>query len=91
MRLSILIAYILTNIGAMVLFTRLKVWKIHNLIVPVIAVAALGFALYSNIYPIPAFPLNIFPYIVLAWVVFGLLLSRLAHARHALSEQTISE
>lgn len=70
--LSLLLAYLATNIGAIVYFTRKKIWTAKNLIAPVLAIVALAYTFYSNVYPIPAFPSNLFPYIVLGWIVIGI-------------------
>ena len=43
-------------------------------LIPLIAIVLLGYALYSNLYPIPAAPYNYFPYGVLAWVAAGIVI-----------------
>ena len=58
-------------------FSKIKLWKAHHLVMPVIAIAVLIFSLISSIYPLPPFPYSLFPYIVLAWVVIGVVLSLL--------------
>ncbi|WP_010239121.1 APC family permease [Clostridium arbusti] len=73
--LALIISYLLTSIGAMVYFTKNKMWGIKNLIVPIISIAALVFVLYSNIYPIPEFPANIFPFIIAGWIVIGMVIT----------------
>ncbi|KZL89019.1 APC family permease [Clostridium magnum] len=70
--LALLLAYLLTTIGALVYFTKIKVWKGFNLVAPGIAVVVLSYTFYSNIYPVPAYPVNLFPYIVLAWIAAGI-------------------
>ena len=69
----ILIAYILTNIGAIRFFVARGLWT-WQWIIPVLAILVLGYTLYSNIFPIPAAPYNVFPYVALAWLVVGLLI-----------------
>jgi amino acid transporter len=69
----ILVAYILTNIGALRFFVTRRLWT-WQWIIPVLAILVLGYTLYSNIYPIPASPYNIFPYVALAWLVIGLVI-----------------
>ncbi len=69
----ILVAYILTNIGALRFFVSRRLWR-WQWIIPVLAILVLGYTLYSNIYPIPAPPYNIFPYVALAWLVIGLVI-----------------
>jgi amino acid transporter len=69
----ILVAYILTNVGAIRFFLARRLWTWQT-IIPVLAIAVLGYTLYSNIYPIPAPPYNIFPYVALAWLAVGLVI-----------------
>src|SRR5579883_769364 len=69
----ILIAYILTNIGAIRFFVVRRLWT-WQWIVPLLAILVLGYTLYSNLYPVPAPPYNIFPYVALAWLVIGLII-----------------
>jgi amino acid transporter len=70
--LSMLVTYIVVNVGALrflFLSRRVRAWEA---IVPVVALAILVYVIYANIYPVPDFPLNIFPYVVAAWLVLGL-------------------
>lgn len=69
----ILVAYILTNIGAIRFFVSRRLWT-WQWIVPLLAIIVLGYTLYSNIFPVPAAPYNIFPYVALGWLVLGLLI-----------------
>lgn len=69
----ILVAYILTNIGAIRFFVARRLWT-WQWIVPLLAILVLGYTLYSNLYPVPAPPYNIFPYVALAWLVVGLVI-----------------
>ncbi len=69
----ILVAYILTNVGALRFFIARRLWTWQS-IIPILAILVLGYTLYSNIYPIPAPPYNIFPYVALAWLVIGLVI-----------------
>ncbi|MFX4301096.1 APC family permease [Alicyclobacillus tolerans] len=71
--LSLLLAYLATNIGAIFYFTRKRIWRSGILVVPALAVLALAYTLYSNLYPVPADPYNWFPYIVLAWLLLGVI------------------
>jgi amino acid transporter len=72
--LSLLVMYIVTNVGALrYLFLdgvhRAASWEI------VLPVGGIGFAiytLYKNVWPVPDYPFNLFPYIVTAWLVVGL-------------------
>jgi amino acid transporter len=69
----ILVAYILTNIGALRFFLARRLWTWQS-IVPVLAILVLGYTLYSNLYPVPNPPYNVFPYVALAWLVIGLVI-----------------
>jgi amino acid transporter len=69
----ILVAYILTSVGAIRFFVARRLWT-WQVIIPVAAILVLGYTLYSNVYPVPAPPFNIFPYVALAWLVIGLLI-----------------
>ena len=70
--LSMLVAYIVTNLGAMRflhLGRREALWRV---IIPILAIAALVYTLYKNLWPRPAHPYNLFPYIVAGWLAFGI-------------------
>ncbi len=69
----ILVAYILTNIGAIRFFTARRLWS-WQWIVPVAAILVLGYTLYSNLYPVPPSPNNVLPYVALGWMVIGLVI-----------------
>src|SRR5919202_816904 len=69
--LSMLVTYMVTNVGAirfLFLSGRVRAWEA---IVPVVALAILVYVIYANVSPVPDFPFNIFPYIVAAWLVLG--------------------
>jgi amino acid transporter len=69
--LSMLVAYIVTNLGAMKFLhweRREAVWRV---VVPILAIAALVYTLYKNLWPRPAHPYNLFPYIIGGWLIFG--------------------
>jgi amino acid transporter len=67
----ILVAYILTNVGAIRFFLARRLWT-WQWIIPVVAIVFLAYTLYSNLYPLPQPPANIFPYVALAWLLIGL-------------------
>ena len=72
--LSLLVMYIVTNVGALrYLFfggrRRVRLWEI------VFPLGGIGFAvytLYKNVWPVPPYPFDIFPYIVAGWLAIGL-------------------
>src|SRR5581483_4140954 len=69
----ILVAYILTNIGAIRFFLARRLWT-WQWIIPVLAILILGYTLYSNLYPVPAPPNNILPYVALVWLLIGIVI-----------------
>ncbi len=88
--LTVLIAYGMMNIASLIRFTKadLQAGRWYMPLPPVIGLALAAYALFANIYPVPAFPFNYFPYIVIAYMAVGaavLLASRrrLAHANIA--------
>ncbi|WAH37827.1 APC family permease [Alicyclobacillus dauci] len=70
--LALLLAYLVTNVGAIYHFAKAKVWRGGFLIIPVIAILGLGYTLYSNVFPVPPMPYTLFPYIVILWILIGL-------------------
>jgi amino acid transporter len=81
--LSMLVAYVVTNIGAMKflhLGRREPAWRV---VVPILALAALVYTLYKNLWPRPPHPYNLFPYIIAGWLAVGIAITlafpRLAH------------
>jgi amino acid transporter len=69
--LSLLLVYLATQVGAIKLFRSIGRWRGAQPVVPLIAIVLLAYALYANVYPIPATPYNYFPYVVIAWVIAG--------------------
>src|SRR5918997_416335 len=70
--LSLLVTYIVTNVGALrfsFFSRRVRAWEA---IFPVVALVILVYVIYANVFPVPDFPFNIFPYIVAAWLIVGL-------------------
>jgi amino acid transporter len=70
--LSMLVAYVVTNLGAMKflhLEHREPVWRV---IIPILALAALVYTLYKNLWPRPAHPYDLFPYIIAGWLAVGI-------------------
>lgn len=75
--LSMLVAYLIVNASGMVYFYRNKMWKKFHLIIPGIAIVAMMYTAYSNVYPVPAYPMNLAPYITVGFIIVMLLVSRL--------------
>jgi amino acid transporter len=69
--LSLLVAYIVTNVGAIrflfVVARRAPRWQI---VIPIVAIAFLGYTIYKNIHG-TSFPYNRFPIVVAIWLVIG--------------------
>jgi predicted membrane channel-forming protein YqfA (hemolysin III family) len=40
-----------------------------------LAIVALAYILYRNVYPVPADPFHTFPYLVLGWLALGVAVS----------------
>ncbi|HEY1367150.1 MAG TPA: APC family permease [Gaiellaceae bacterium] len=76
--LSMLVAYIVTNLGAMRflhLGRREAPWRV---VIPILAIAALVYTIYKNVWPKPAYPYDLFPLIVAGWLVLGAAIATLA-------------
>jgi amino acid transporter len=72
--LSLLLVYLTTQVAAIKLFRSIGRWRGAQPVIPLIAIGLLGYALYSNLYPIPPAPYSYFPYGVLAWVLVGVVI-----------------
>jgi amino acid transporter len=69
--LSLLVAYIVTNLGAIrFLFVGRRRAALWQAVVPVIAIAFLAFTIYKNIKG-TSFPYDRFPFVVLVWLLVG--------------------
>jgi amino acid transporter len=76
--LSLLVAYIATNLGAIRhLFVRARRRPLWQLVFPVVGIAFLVFTIYKNVAGTSA-PYDRFPWIVLAWLAIGALVVALA-------------
>jgi amino acid transporter len=80
--LSLLVMYIVTNVGAARFFlTRPEGIRRFELAFPIVGVAVAGYVLWKNLSPVPDFPFNLFPYIVAGWLLAGLAITFVAPAR----------
>jgi amino acid transporter len=71
--LSLLVAYIVTNLGAakyLLIDRREQIWQ---LAIFVVAIGALVYVEYKNIHGIP-YPYDKFPYVVLGWLVLAVVI-----------------
>jgi amino acid transporter len=73
--LALLVVYGSTQVAAIRLFSREHLWRAPQFAVPVLAIILLGYALYANVYPVPAAPVRYFPYIVAAWILLGVVIT----------------
>lgn len=73
--LTLLLSYLFATVCAIVFFHRNQIWKGAKLILPVISICFLVFVFVLNIYPVPAYPMNLIPYSVILWLVMGICLS----------------
>ena len=72
--LALLLVYLTTQVGAIKLFRSVGRWRGAQSVIPLLAIVLLAYALWSNVYPIPAAPYNYFPYGVLAWIIAGVII-----------------
>jgi amino acid transporter len=71
----LLFAYAFTTIGAgRYLFGWRRLRPRWEIVIPVLAVAFIGYVLYKNLVPAPASPYDVFPYVAAAWLVLGAVL-----------------
>lgn len=84
--LTVLIAYGMMNIASLIRFTKsdLQAGRWYMLVPPIVGLILAAYALFANIYPVPAFPFNYFPYIVIVYMAIGVvvLLASRRHVRH---------
>lgn len=52
-----------------------------HIALPAIALGFIAFAIFSTVYPIPAFPLNLPAYMVIAWIILGALVFTMVSSR----------
>ncbi|GMA62027.1 APC family permease [Alicyclobacillus fastidiosus] len=75
--LSMLVAYMFVNASGIVYFYKNKIWKMYQLIIPAVAIVAMLYTAYSNIYPVPPYPMNLAPYITIGFIIAMLIVSRI--------------
>ncbi|WP_390407107.1 APC family permease [Lacticaseibacillus jixiensis] len=77
--IPLLLVYVLVNAGSMRFFLKHRDegfgWFKH-VVAPILGIIVLIYPIWSNIYPIPAWPLNMFPYITLIWLIIGFFLPK---------------
>ncbi|AYF93060.1 APC family permease [Apilactobacillus bombintestini] len=74
--LSMLTVYGLTCAGTMLYFHKhrdtIKHSFIKHVLIPVLGILVLLYPMWTNLYPVPAFPGNLYPYLVVLWIIIGL-------------------
>jgi amino acid transporter len=69
--LAMLVAYIVTNIGAIrYLFISARRAPLWEVVIPLIGIVFLGYTIYRNVHGVP-FPYDRFPWVVGIWLVVG--------------------
>jgi len=72
--LSLLVAYIVTNLGAIsFLFIRARRAPLYEIVLPILGIVFLGYTIYKNVVGV-SFPYNHFPLVVGIWLVVGLVI-----------------
>ena len=70
--LSLLVAYIVTNLGAIShLFVKARRAPLWEIVFPILGIVFLGYTLYKNVFGV-AFPYDRFPLVVGIWLLIGL-------------------
>jgi amino acid transporter len=72
--LSMLVAYIATNVGAIrFLFFKHRSAPMYEIVIPLLGIAFLGYTIYKNVTG-QVFPYDRFPWVVLVWLIIGTLI-----------------
>jgi hypothetical protein len=72
--LSLLVAYIVTNVGAIsFLFVRARRAPLYEIVIPIVGILFLGYTIYKNVTG-QVFPYSRFPLVVGIWLVVGLVI-----------------
>jgi len=92
--LAELAMYLMTLVGAVIFLrrtSRRRGWAwIAGSVVLVVGIVGTGYGLYTTVWPIPPFPLNILAYIAAAWLVLGVaIIVCRPDLRHRLAESSL--
>jgi hypothetical protein len=69
--LSLLVAYIVTNLGAINhLFIRARRAPLYEIVLPILGIVFLGYTIYKNVTG-QVFPYSRFPLVVGIWLILG--------------------
>jgi amino acid transporter len=84
--LSLLVMYIVTNVGAAKLFAAgtlgIRRWEV---VFPLVGIVVAGYTLWKNLSPVPPYPFNVFPYVVAGWLLLGLAIALVPSVARRLS------
>ncbi len=71
--LSLLIMYVLTNLGALryLFLGEVRRARLVEIVFPLMGIGFAVYTLYKNVWPVPPSPFDLFPYIVAAWLALG--------------------
>ena len=67
--LSLLLMYVVTNLGAA------RLLGLRGSLLPACGIAVAGYTLYRNVWPVPEHPFDLFPYVVAAWLGLGVVVT----------------
>jgi amino acid transporter len=74
--LAIILIYCMGNLGVVLFYARHRRsefnWFLHG-VLPVAATIAFLWIGYTNIWPVPAYPVNWSPYLVGGWILLGII------------------
>jgi amino acid transporter len=82
--LGLIVCYIMMSLGALREVRdphALPGWLVNRTVIPLVAVALLGYALYASVVPQPAFPFNLTPVAVAGVIVISLAAAAILHRR----------
>lgn len=80
--IAFMLQHALATLSLPVYSRRQKNLKILvHVVVPAVALGFIAFAIFSTVYPVPAYPFNLPAYIVIAWIIAGVLLVALIRQR----------
>ncbi|MCW5253591.1 MULTISPECIES: APC family permease [unclassified Streptomyces] len=74
--LGLMSAYAMCLVGAIrfLFFGATPRVSRREIVVPLAGLAAIGFIIYTNVYPRPAAPYSLFPYLIAGWILVGVVI-----------------
>lgn len=91
--LAVLVAYGMMSVASLSHFARadFRAGRWYMSVPPVVGLALAAYALFANIWPVPAYPFNLFPYMLIAYMLAGAVLMLLSRGRHAETQMSAYE